>query len=98
MYIYEGHLGRLFVSDYPLSFEECYCEQCGDYDWEIGSFNNPQEFLRYYADSVAIDGNGGYALEDVFEWVLDYFDEEIDEEEAIKIVRDAIASLPDEVF
>ena len=32
MYIYESHMGSLFTSDYELSYEERYCEQCGDSD------------------------------------------------------------------
>lgn len=37
MYIYEDHLyGSLYTSDRELSYEETYCEQCGDWDWLIG--------------------------------------------------------------
>lgn len=36
MYIYEGHMGSLYTSDYPLEYEDLYCEQCGDSDWLVG--------------------------------------------------------------
>lgn len=36
MYIYEGHLGGLYTSDYALDYDDLYCEQCGDSDWCIG--------------------------------------------------------------
>ena len=36
MYIYQGHMGSLYVSDHKLSYKETYCEQCGDSDWLIG--------------------------------------------------------------
>jgi hypothetical protein len=36
MYIYEDHMGGLYVSHHMLSHEETYCEQCGDSDWLIG--------------------------------------------------------------
>ena len=36
MYIYESHMGSLYVSGYELDYEEIYCETCGDCDWLIG--------------------------------------------------------------
>ena len=36
MFIYEGHMGGFFTSDHQLSFDEIYCEQCGDSDDFIG--------------------------------------------------------------
>lgn len=33
VWIYESHLGDLFLSDSELTAEELYCDQCGDYDW-----------------------------------------------------------------
>lgn len=33
IYIYESHLGGLYISDEELSLDEMYCETCGDYDY-----------------------------------------------------------------
>ena len=45
MYIYENHMGGLFASDRELSYEECYCETCGDSDWLIGEADTREEVL-----------------------------------------------------
>ena len=51
VYVYESHLGGLYTSDDYISYDELYCEQCGDSDYEIGSFDTFEEFLRCYADN-----------------------------------------------
>lgn len=43
MYIYESHMGGLFVSDEVLDYEQIYCEQCGDYDHLIGYAETREE-------------------------------------------------------
>jgi hypothetical protein len=35
-YIYEGHMGGLYCTDDSQDWEDLYCEQCGDSDWEMG--------------------------------------------------------------
>lgn len=50
MYIYEGHMGGLFVTHEPLSYEECYCETCGDSDWLIGKADTKEEALELLKD------------------------------------------------
>ena len=35
-YIYEGHMGGLYCTDDSQDWEDLYCEQCGDSDWELG--------------------------------------------------------------
>lgn len=47
MYIYEGHMGSLFVSDEVLDYEQLYCETCGDSDTLIGYADN-----REYAERL----------------------------------------------
>lgn len=42
LWIYESHLGGLYTSDYPLN-DSLYCEQCGDWDREIGLARNRTE-------------------------------------------------------
>lgn len=62
-WIYESHLGGLFTSPHRLPIEECYCETCGDYDWEIGGFDSFADFIASYADNIeVIPGEGGYTI------------------------------------
>ena len=35
-YVYESHMGGLYTSEYPLPWEDLYCDSCGDSDWELG--------------------------------------------------------------
>ena len=37
-WVYDGHLGTFYTTDRPMPQELLYCEQCGDYDWEMGGF------------------------------------------------------------
>lgn len=73
MFIYESHLSGLFTSDYPIDYEDLYCESCGDQDWEIGEFNSAIDFLEYFADEINVEGTGGYDLEYVLS-ILDFDD------------------------
>ena len=43
LYIYDGHLGRFYTSEYPIPDDLLYCEVCGDYDWELGFAENRAE-------------------------------------------------------
>ena len=54
MYIYEGHMGNLFVSDTELDIDQLYCEQCGDYDWLIGYATNKAEAWELLKDHTDI--------------------------------------------
>ena len=36
MYLYRSHMGGLYATDEPLSWESLYCEECGDSDDEMG--------------------------------------------------------------
>jgi hypothetical protein len=43
-YIYENHLGGgLYASEDKLSFEQTYCDVCGDSDWELGFASTKDE-------------------------------------------------------
>lgn len=63
MYIYEGHMGSLFATDEPLSYEECYCETCGDSDWLIGEADTREEAWNLLKDDTNINGSGGWDYE-----------------------------------
>ena len=48
MYIYDGHLGDLYISPVELDWEDLFCETCGDSDtfiaktcWQSWSSNSP---------------------------------------------------------
>ena len=97
VYVYESHLGGLYTSDDYIPFDELYCEQCGDIDYEIGSFDTFEEFLRYYADNIYVDpGDGGYSLDLVISDVGCVFDDKLTKEEAANIVRMAKKEIEDE--
>lgn len=67
MYIYEGHMGSLYTSDYELDYEDLYCEQCGDSDWLIGRAETREEAWNLLKD----DWNEDYLKE--------FLNEEFDE-------------------
>lgn len=69
MYIYEGHMGNLFTSDYELSYEERHCEQCGDSDWLIGNATTRAEAWDLLKDDTDIDGSGGWDYDYVQEFI-----------------------------
>lgn len=43
MFIYECHMGGFYTSEHKLSFDEIYCEQCGDSDHLIGEADTAKE-------------------------------------------------------
>lgn len=97
VYVYESHLGGLYTSDDYIPYDELYCEQCGDSDYEIGSFDTFEEFLRCYADNIYVDpGDGGYDLDLVISDVGCAFDDTLTKEEAVNIVRMAKKEMEDE--
>lgn len=71
MYIYESHMGGLFVSDEVLSYEQTYCETCGDSDYLIGYAETREEALELLKDNTNINGFGcnfDYILEFLKNW------------------------------
>lgn len=87
VYVYEGHLGTLYASDYPIPVCDLYCDQCGDYDWEVGGFPSFTTFLAYYADHIDCnDGHGGWDIDYVLMEIGPYFDDNIPRHKAINIV------------
>lgn len=72
MFIYEGHMGGLFVTDEPLTYEECYCETCGDSDWLIGEAYTREEVIELLRDE---DGFIPYTDEYMQEFLNENFGE-----------------------
>ena len=95
MYLYEGHMGSLFLSEESIPWDELYCETCGDSDIEIGRFESAHEVLAYMADDISVDGSGGWVIEHVLE-VLSEFSDCPSEEEAIKIIKENQRNYEDE--
>lgn len=69
MYIYKGHMGSLFTTDELLSYEECYCETCGDSDWIIGEADTRKEAWELLKDEIDINGSGGWDFEYVANFI-----------------------------
>lgn len=96
VYVYESRLGGLYTSDDYIPFDDLYCEQCGDSDYEIGEFSTFEDFLKSYADNIYIDdGDGGYSIDLVISDVGYAFDDNLTKEEITNIVRTAKRELED---
>lgn len=68
VWVYKSHIGGLFTESKPLTADECYCEQCGDYDWEIGCFETMADFVAAYADNIAaVPCEGGIDIDALIE-------------------------------
>lgn len=65
-WLYDGHLGTIYSTDYRQSIEECYCETCRDCDQCLGTFNNPKDWWFLVKDKCDIGGCGGYDLQYIF--------------------------------
>ena len=74
MYIYENHMGGLFTSYRELSYEECYCETCGDSDWLIGEADTREEVIELLRDE---DGYILYTDEYMQEFLNENFGDEL---------------------
>lgn len=74
MYLYESHLGGLYITEDIRSYDELYCETCGDSDWELGEFETLEEFWNLISDEVSIDGSGGLSLQYIFPIIDNLFD------------------------
>lgn len=62
-YIYESHLSGFFVSNKKLTYDELYCEECGDRDWLLCEATKPQDIWDALESEIDIDGSGGYDKE-----------------------------------
>lgn len=90
-WVYEGHLGTLYTTDRPIPNEALYCEQCGDYDWEMGRFATLEDFLIAYADVIQLPDSEewGYDLEYILQTLGPNFESGLSLEDAAEIVKNA---------
>lgn len=72
MYIYEGHMGDLYVTDEALDDEDLYCEVCGDSDWLIGYAETREEAWGLLKDITDINGSGGWDYDYVQEFLKNW--------------------------
>ena len=72
-YLYESHLGGIYITDEEQDFENLYCEQCGDSDWLIGSFETIEDFWNLVKDDCDIDGCGGWSLQYIQPMIVEEF-------------------------
>lgn len=75
MYVYEGHMGSLYATDYQLSYDERHCEQCGDTDWFLGTADTKDEAWELLKDITNMNGSGGWDYDYVQEFINSNFDE-----------------------
>lgn len=72
MYIYESHMGGLFVFDDVLDYEQTYCETCRDSDWLIGYAETREEAWNLLKDDTDINGSGGWNYDYVYEFLKNW--------------------------
>ena len=74
MYIYESHMGGLYVSDDVLDYEQTYCETCGDSDFLLGYAETKEEAWNLLKDDTNINGSGGWNYDYVQEFLKNWED------------------------
>lgn len=72
MYIYQSHMGGLFVSYEILDYEQIYCETCGDSDYLLGYAETREEAWNLLKDDTNINGSGGWDYEYVQEFLKNW--------------------------
>ena len=72
MYIYESHMGGLYVYDDELDFEDLYCEECGDSDFLLGYAETREDAWNLLKDDTDINGSGGWNYDYVQEFLKNW--------------------------
>lgn len=72
MYIYQSHMGGLFLSGDVLDYEQTYCETCGDSDYLLGYAETREEAWNLLRDDTNINGSGGWDYEYVQEFLKNW--------------------------
>ena len=87
MWIYKGHLGSLYASDYSITPDDLCCDTCGGIDWELGNFEDAESFIISMADEIAVDGSGGWCLDYITEFVNETFGTDLAQCDVADLVR-----------
>ena len=89
MYLYEGHLGSLYLTKSKQDNNSLYCDQCGDYDWELGEVFTWQDIVNVIGiDDIQVDScDGGWARDYVYD-VMQELGDVPDEETVYKYMKD----------
>lgn len=73
-YLYESHLGGLYITDEQLDYNMLYCESCGDSDWPIGPFETIKDLWELIKEACDINGSGGWSLQYIYPMIVDMFE------------------------
>lgn len=65
-YLYEGHMGGLYITEDYLGPDCLRCSVCGDSDWLLGEYETISDFWNLIEDQCDINGSGGYSLQYVY--------------------------------
>lgn len=71
MWFYESHLGGIYTTDRELSFDELYCEDCGDCDSCLGNYDSWKDFIKginpeyFYYSANYVSEMSGISLDDM---------------------------------
>lgn len=88
-YIYDSHLGGLYVSDEYIPDDDLYCETCGDYDELIFTMKDrfdTQKLLNYmFTEYYTLD-----CMFEILEQLKKYYDDEENIEHSKEIFLDKI--------
>jgi len=62
IFIYESHLGGLYVTDKYIDHDYLHCDQCGDSDMLVLSTNDIDEVGEFLRKEADLFGSGGYSI------------------------------------
>lgn len=72
-YLYECHTGGLYITDREVEFDHLYCEQCGDSDILVGTFETIRDFWWLVEEDCDIDHCGGWPLQYIYPLMVGAF-------------------------
>lgn len=83
VYIYESHLGGLYVKKYLIPNDILYCDECGDSDQLLLDTDNLDEVRDFLLSQVALFDRGLYSichLNEIYDKCIDILgeDEEVE--------------------
>lgn len=64
-YLYENHMGGLYILEEELEYDWLYCETCGDADEYVGKFETVEELEELLGCVMEFEGYDGEYLKSV---------------------------------